>query len=329
MSPSEHIPTIIHPTHTHEFLDTPLSLHFIGVGRDRDKVKKKTDLEGAMLLDDGAVREAMDSCRNHRNTVPSPESGRALSFSPIITTNWWLPPRALLRDLVPQNLPRGEAERPELTHCWGQLASNELLSCLHRVASSALSSRQRQYRSRAPQHTCLSFMDGAAISAGLPGLVYNPRPRRGGPEPCSPARPPEEQPTWESAVRSSAPGPQSRPASPRTTRGNVPPAKRRLIRVDPSRPPFSTQKGVTSGCAFRPGWARPLGGDAEPIVTALCPVVAAAGAGVEGPRVGGGDRAEDREEEEAASLRARTPGEDEAQVGHACKPLVSAVPRIF
>lgn len=52
-----------------------------------------------------------------------------------------------------------------LTHCWGQLASNELLSFWHRAASSALSSRQRQYRSRAPQHACLSFMEGAAIPA--------------------------------------------------------------------------------------------------------------------------------------------------------------------
>lgn len=50
-------------------------------------------------------------------------------------------------------------------HCWGQLASNELLSFWHRAASSALSSRQRQYRSRAPQHACLSFMEGAAIPA--------------------------------------------------------------------------------------------------------------------------------------------------------------------
>lgn len=100
------------------------------------------------------------------------------------------------------------------------------------------------------------------------------------------------------------------------------PGKRRRPRIDPSGPPFSTRKGGTSDCAFRPGWARLLGGDEESIITALCPVVAAAGAGMEGPRVGGGYRAEDREKGNAASLRARTPGEDEAQIGHACRPLV-------
>lgn len=206
----------------------------------------------------------MDSCRNHHNTVPSPESGRALSLSPARTTNWWRTPRALLRDLVPPDLPRGEAERPGLTHCWGQLASNELLSCLHRAASSALSSRQRQYRSRAPQHTCLSFMDGAAIPAGLPGLAYNSGLRRGGPEPCSPARPPEEQPTWASLGL----GQPSRPVSESTDHARKrSPGKRRQPRIDPSGPPFSKRKGRTSDCAFRPGWARPLGGDEESLIT--------------------------------------------------------------
>lgn len=55
------------------------------------------------------------------------------------------------------------------------------------------------------------------------------------------------------------------------------PGKRRWPRIDPSGPPFSTRKGGTSGCAFRPGWARLLGGDEESINTALCPVVAAPG----------------------------------------------------
>lgn len=54
-----------------------------------------------------------------------------------------------------------------LTHCWGQLDSNELLNFLHREASSVFSSKHFQYSSRAPQQACLSFIDGAAIPSGL------------------------------------------------------------------------------------------------------------------------------------------------------------------
>lgn len=266
----------------------------------------------------------MDSCRNHHNTVPSPESGRAPSLSPAITTNWWLPPRALLRDLVPPVLPRGEAERTGLTHCWGQLASNELLSCLHRAASSALSSRQRQYRSRALQHTCLSFMVGAAIPAGLPGLAYNPGLRRGGPELCSSARPPEEQPTWASARRSSAPGPPSRPASPRTTQGNAPPGKQQLTRVDPSWPQCSTLKGGTSGCVFRLWWARLLGVTDRHRPRPSSRSGRGWSGGIEGGRRGPsrGRRPPAREH----GLPAKFGQVGQAQVGQACRPDPSSLP---
>lgn len=54
-----------------------------------------------------------------------------------------------------------------LTHCWGQLDSNELLNLLHCEAPSVFSSKHFQYSSRAPQQTSLSFIDGAAIPRGL------------------------------------------------------------------------------------------------------------------------------------------------------------------
>lgn len=50
-----------------------------------------------------------------------------------------------------------------LTHCWGQLDSKELLNFLHLEGSSRFSSKHFQYSSRAPQQTCLSFIEGAAM----------------------------------------------------------------------------------------------------------------------------------------------------------------------